>query len=216
MPEPTTDTIPGLLLRNLSREIVMGVEDALVVGARRAYAAAHGMDDGHLPHVVGQLRHFHMNESFQRALAVSGASPTPILGNGVVMGRAGIFTLARFNTSNRTWINGRRSHTRRLISMKNMAIEPLAQPDLFADYSPASDAVAFFVSGFSGSLHLQPESPLSIHIAVPDRNMRRWLFAEPVDAFLKRYDQEPAAQVDLAIPKLKRNINRQSKDGTSP
>ncbi|MBI5920896.1 MAG: alpha/beta hydrolase [Betaproteobacteria bacterium] len=211
----TQDTIASLLLKNIPREIVMGIEEALFAGAQRAYAAARGMDDGHLPHVVGQLRHFHMNESFHRALTVSEASPSPIRGNGIVIGRTGVFTLARFNIPDGFWINGRRSCTRRQMSVANKAIEPLVQPELFEDYVPPSVAVAFFVASFSRSLHIKPEVPVSIQIAVPDRYMRGWLFREQMDTFLQRYEQKPAAQDDLAMPKLKKNIGKQGKDGTS-
>lgn len=215
MPQPTLETIHALLVKNVPREVVMGVEDALAVGAQRAYVAARGMDEGHLPHVVGQLRHFHMNEAFQRALAANGAEPSPIRGNGIVTGRTGVFTLARFNIPEGFWINGRRSRTRKQMSLANMAIEPLVQPELFSGYQPPSDAVAFFVACFSGSLNIQPESPVSIQIAVPDRYMRGWLFKEPLDEFVKRYDQMPVGQHDLAVPKLKKNIGKQQdKDGT--
>ena len=129
MPQPTQETIHALLVKNVPREVVMGVEDALAVGA---YVAARGMDEGHLPHVVGQLRHFHMNEAFQRALAANGAEPSPIRGNGIVTGRTGVFTLARFNIPEGFWINGRRSRTRKQMSLANMAIEPLVQPELFS------------------------------------------------------------------------------------
>lgn len=210
-----TDSVPALLLRNISRSLVMGIEEALGAGAQRAFGAAKGMDDGHLPHVVGQLRHFHMNESFHRALTVSDASPTGIRGNSIVTGRAGVFKLARFNIPEGFWINGRRSHTRRQMSSANRAIEPLVQPELFAAYVPPTEAVAFFVSCFSGSVHTQPESPTSIQIAVPDRYMRGWLFREPLSEFVRRYDQVPEAQADLAKPKLKKNIGKQGKDGTS-
>lgn len=44
MNPPTKDTIPGLLLRSIPRELVLGVEDALNAGAARAYIAAKGMD----------------------------------------------------------------------------------------------------------------------------------------------------------------------------
>jgi hypothetical protein len=217
MHQPTQETIHDLLVKNVPREVVMGVEDALAVGAQRAYLAARGMDEGHLPHVVGQLRHFHMNEAFQRALAANGAEPSPIRGNGIVTGRAGVFTLARFNIPEGFWINGRRSQTRRQMSLANMAIEPLVQPELFSGYQPPSDAVAFFVACFSGNLNIQPESPVSIQIAVPDRHMRGWLFKEPLEQFLKRYDQTPMGQDDLALPKLKKNIGKkQDQNGTAP
>lgn len=209
------DTIPDLLVRNVPRGTLMGIEEALIAGAQRAFASASGMSEGHLPHVVGQLRHFHMNESFHRALEAGNANPSPIRGNGIVTGRTGVFTLARFNIPDGFWINGRRSHNRRQMSMANRAIEALVQPELFEQYVPPSDAVAFFVACFSGSLKYQPEAPVSIQIAVPDRHMRGWLFREPLNAFVQRYEIKPADQDDRAVPKLKRNIGRQGKDGTT-
>jgi hypothetical protein len=156
-----------------------------------------------------------MNESFHRALSVGGASPSPLHGNQIVTGRAGIFTLARFNTKYGVWNSGRRSVTRKQMSLANAAIEPLVHPELFSDYVPPSEAVVFLVACFAGSLHVQPETPVSIQIAVPDRNMESWLFREPVDLFVKRYDQkQTTAQDDLAMPKLKKNIGKQQdKDG---
>lgn len=213
MPQPQKDSIPDLLLRNIPRELIMAVDEALEVGARRAYAASQGMDKGHLPHVMGQLRHFHMNESFHRALAMGGTSPTAIRGNSIVSGCSGLFKLARFNIPEGFWINGRRSHTRRQMAYANRAIEPLVQPDLFDRFVEPSEAVAFFVACFSGSLLTQPEAPLSVQIAVPDREMRGWLFRESVSAFVQRYEQKPVSQDDLAIPKLKKQ--KQNSDGST-
>lgn len=215
MPVAVKETIPDLLLRNIPRALVMSIEDALCAGAHRAFAAASGMDDGHLPHIVGQMRHFHMNESFHRALDVNDAATTGIRGNSIVTGQSGVFKLARFNTPEGFWINGRRSQTRRQMSFANKAIEPLVQPELFDGYIQPSEAVAFFVACFSGSLYVQPEAPVSVQIAVPDRNMRGWLFREPLDVFVERYEQQPVAQDDLAMPKLKKNIGKQNMDGTS-
>lgn len=218
MAQPPQETIYDLLVRNIPRELVMGLEEAKLVGAQRAYAAARGMDEGHLPSVVGQLRHFHMNESFHRALTVGGASPSPLRGNRIVTGRVGVFTVARFNIKDGVWNSGRRSETRKQMSSANAAIEPLVQPELFSDYVPPADAIVFFVACFAGALQIQPETPVSIQIAVPDRNMESWLFRETIDQFIKRYDQKPtAAQDDLAKPKLKKNIRKQQdKDGAAP
>ena len=216
MPRLSEETIPGLLVRNISRDVVLGVEEALVVGAQRAYAAAKGMDKGHLPHALGQLRHFHMNESFQRVLSVNDASPSPLRGNGIVTGRTGLFKIARFNISSGIWANGRRSQTRRQMSLANKVIEPLVQPGIFEIYVPPSEAVAFFAACFSGSPLIQPESPVSIQIAVPDRYMQYWLFKERVADFVMRYDRKTSKQDDLAIPKLKVSIDKQlGKDGTA-
>ena len=208
------ETIPAFIVRNVSRSLVMAVDEALNAGAQRAYAAAKGMEEGHLPHAVGQMRHFHMNEAFHRSLEVEQADPTPLKGNSVVTGHAGVVRLARFNIKGYFWTNGRRSQTRRQMALANKAIEPLVQPDLFGIYRPATEAVAFFVACFSESLQEQPETPISIQIAVPDPEMKGWLFREPLDAFLQRYEAKPS-QADLAMPKLKRNIGKRDKDGTA-
>jgi len=213
MNQSNAETIPALLQRNIPRDLLMAVDEALMAGAQRAYSAAKGMDDGHLPHVVGQLRHFNMNESFYRALEVGNSAPTPIRGNGLVTGRAGIFTLARFNIPLGFWTNGRRSCTRRQMSFANTALEPLTQPDMFDHYVEPAEAVAFFVSCFSGSIHNHPESPTTIQIAVPNRDMSGWLFREPLDAFQQRYESECPIQQDRAIPTLKRKTITQEQDG---
>jgi len=210
------ETIHGLLLKNIPRPLVLAIEEAFSVGAQRAYAAAQGMDEGHLPHVVGQLRHFHMNEAFHRALAANNASPCPIRGSGIVSGRTGVFTLARFNAKDKLWNNARRSNTRRQMSEANRAIEPLVQSGLFSGYDAPADAVAFFVGCFAGSLRIQPEAPITMQIAVPDRHMRQWLFRESLDKFIQRYDMPASLQNDMARPKLKANVGKDlEKDGTS-
>jgi hypothetical protein len=192
----------------------LAVEEAFTVGAQRAYAAAEGMEEGHLPHVVGQLRHFHMNEAFHRALAANNAHPTPIRGSSIITGPTGLFTIARFNSRDNLWINARRSQTRRQMSEANRAVEPLVQPELFGIYEPPTKAIVFFVACFADSLRIQPDAPVSIQIAVPDRNMKRWLFKDPLDRFVQRYDQASALQNDLARPKLKKNLGeRLDKDG---
>jgi hypothetical protein len=209
------ETIPDLLLKNIPRPLVLAVEEAFSVGAQRAYSAAHGMDEGHLPHVVGQLRHFHMNEAFHRALAANNASPCPIRGSGIVTGRTGVFMMARFNAKDDLWNNARRSNTRRQMSEANRAIEPLVQPGLFGGYGVPTDGVAFFVACFACSLRIQPEAPVTMQIAVPDRYMKRWLFRESLDKFIQRYDVPATLQDDMARPKLKKNIRKNLEDGTA-
>ena len=49
MAQTNQETIYDLLVRNIPRELVMGLEEAKLVGAQRAYAAARGMDDGTCP-----------------------------------------------------------------------------------------------------------------------------------------------------------------------
>lgn len=212
MDQPGHKKIGELLVRNISRDLVMALEEANMVGAERGYMAAQGMDQGHLPSVIGQLRHFHMNELFHHALAARGASPSPLRGNRIVTGRSGICTVARFNTNYGSWNNGRRSKIRRQMSLANAAIEPLVQPDMFSAYEPPSNTVVFVVAVFRGSLQIRPDY---IEIAVPDRYMQGWLFRERFGVFVKRYDLQPViSQADLAVPKLKKHIGeQQNKEG---
>lgn len=207
------ETIESLLVQNIPRNLIMGIEESLHIGANRAFMAAAGMDDGHLPHVLGQMRHFHMNEAFYRTLTESGLSTTPVKGNSVISGRSGIFTLARFNTSESVWSNARRSKSRVLMAAANKALEPLLLPDLFDHYERPNNAAVFFVACFSGSIKVQPEAPIKIQIAVPDNKMQGWLFRENISTFLARYDAAfNSAQEDRAKPSLKRKIA--AKDGT--
>lgn len=48
-------TIPELLVSSLPLDLVTSLEEGLPVGAQRAFAAARGMEEGHLPTVVGHL-----------------------------------------------------------------------------------------------------------------------------------------------------------------
>ena len=45
--------------------------------------------------------------------------------------------------------------------------------------------------------------------------MRGWLFREPLEVFAERYDAQEPSQIDLAVPKLKKNIGKKDVDGTS-
>jgi hypothetical protein len=204
-----SEPVADLLIRNIPRDLVMGVEDALMSGARRAFECSEGMDVGHLASVMGHMRHFHMNERFQVAMTVAGAEPTPLKGNAIVVGRSGIFTLGRINISRGLWNHGNRSKARRKLSQENRCIEPLVQPELFGLPVPIDGGAAFFVAEFSGSLKHSPEAPLVINIAVPDRAMEQWLFWEPLTTFLSRYNTVPE-QKDGAVPTLKAGVGVRS------
>ena len=199
------DTLVELLLQNIPRDLVMGIEDALQVGAVRGHAPSVGMNDGHKPSVIGYMRHFHMNETFHDALSVGGANPNRIHGNKIVVGRSGIFSVARFNITAGGRSSGHRSKTRREMAKANRAVEPLIQPSLFGATEPIAEATVFFVASFNAGQYRNAESPFSIEIAVPDHKMTSWLFRESVHRFATRYDAG-LPQVDLAVPTLKNNI----------
>lgn len=204
----TATTIPELLVQNLPRDLVMGVEDGLLAGASRGFEAAKNMHKGHWRSALGQMRHFHMNEAYAEALEATGAAPSPLRGNAVVVGRAGVVALSRFNVSDGVWNNARRSSIRKLLATSNILVEPLVQPHLFEQLQPVSEMTAFFVACFSTA---SPEAPLRIDIAVPDSRLENWLHREPLSNFLSRYDVAPV-QVDTAIPKLKIGAAKKDSD----
>lgn len=199
----SSDAIANLLVENLSRDLVLTAEELLEAGAIRAFALAKGMDDGHLPSVVGTLRHFQMNQGFHAALLGNLANPTPIRGNSLIVGRSGLFQIGRFNINQGPWHNARRSKQRRVMAEANKAIEPLVMGDMFSEEAalPPATASVFFVGIFSPSVK-QGERPISIEVAVPDKEMKGWLFHEPVEVFVRRYVKQPV-QVDNALPTLK-------------
>lgn len=198
-------SIADMLIANVPRDLVMGIEDACDAGALRAHLATKDMNGKHRKNALGQMRHFHMNEMFSEALQVADAEHIPLKGNGVVVGQAGMFKFSRVNMSSKIWNNCKRSAIRRQLAEANQNMAQLVQPSLFAPAEIISGTF-FFVACFSGSLHIQPEKPLEIHIAVPDAQLEGWLFREPLKKFLSRYDEAPQLQVDLAVPKLKVGI----------
>jgi hypothetical protein len=218
MPDSKLPTIESLLLQHIPRDLIMGVEDALLSGAQRGTNAGAGMDQGHRPHAIGQMRHFHMNETFRAALEAAGTNPSQIKGNRVVVGRAGIFALGRFNISNGVWNNGRRSRTRREMALANLSIEPLVTPDLFDAYQPATKVTVFFVGVFDRPTQDDAAAVMGIDIAVPDHNMKGWLFRMSTTEFLKLYETQymDDTQPDLAMPKLKPGVavGQDKKSGT--
>ncbi|WP_449431798.1 hypothetical protein [Pseudomonas putida] len=197
-------TIPELLIQHVPRNLAMGIEDAFEAGALRAYLDTKDMDDNHRKNALGQMRAFRMNESFEETLRASESVHTPLKGNGVVLGHAGIFKFGRVNMCSTLWNNIRRGAIRRQLAEANQAMTQLIQPSLFAP-EPITSGTFFFVACFSGSLTHLPEAPLEIHIAVPDAKMKGWLFREPLSKFLARYD-EVSEQVDNAKPKLKTGV----------
>lgn len=203
IPNPS-HSIPDLIMANVPRDLLMGIEDALDAGAMRAFLATKDLAHGHRKNALGQMRHFHMNELFNEALMAAGAEMVPLRGNGVVVGKSGLFKLSRLNISEAAWNNSSRSITRRKLAEDNEAMAHLLQPSLFGPVDVNSGAL-FIVACFSGSLSLSPEKPLRIYIAVPDESMQGWLFREPLDRFIARYDEAPK-QKDLAQPKLKTKL----------
>ncbi len=189
----------------------MGINESLYAGAERAYVRAKHDATGHRASILGNMRHWCMNEEFYKSLLANGCSPSPLKGNNLVTGKSGIFNIGRINDNNVSWNNLTRAKTRQRLAEHNSFIESLVQPSLFENPKNIPTATVFFLARFSGNFAEQPESPLSIELVVPSPDMRAWLFREEIGLFLKRYEQV-VTQSDNAFTKLK--SNKIKKDGT--
>lgn len=203
--------IPNTLVSNLAKDLVMGINDALYAGAERAFLRAKHDATGHRASILGNMRHWCMNEEFFKTLLANGCSPSPLKGNNLVTGKSGIFNIGRINDNNVSWNNLTRAKTRQQLAEHNRFIESLIQPGLFDNPQNIPTATVFFLARFSGSFVEQPESPISVELVVPSHDMRSWLFRESIGLFLGRYEQE-VLQTDKAFTKLK--SKKIQKDGT--
>ncbi|ROM72138.1 hypothetical protein BK653_09735 [Pseudomonas brassicacearum] len=197
------DAIAALLIDEVPRDLVMGVEDAFAAGALQAYAMTKDVRKQRKV-ALGYMRHIEMNERFSDLLEAANAELVPVQGNRVIVGKAGIFKFTRLNMTTTNWNHASRSTIRRELADANQAISELAQLSLFESQKVEGGAF-FFVARFSGSLHHQPEKPLQIYIAVPTPKMDGWLFREPLAQFLERYDAAPK-QIDNVTVTLKTNL----------
>lgn len=203
--------IPSTLVKELPKDLIMGIYDSLMAGANRAYTRSQYDEAGHKKTILGNMRNWCMNEEFHKSLAAAGCQPSPLKGNQIVVGKCGIINIGRINDNNVAWNNLTRSKTRKDLAAHNRFIEHLVQPSLLDSPEEIPTATAFFLARFSGSLTVQPESPISIEIVVPSSDMKYWLFNEPVELFLNRYNVIPS-QIDKAMAKLKSGVIK--KDGT--
>ncbi|AVK28435.1 hypothetical protein CSB85_4861 [Pseudomonas aeruginosa] len=56
-------------------------------------------------------------------------------------------------------------------------------------------------------MEIQPDTPQVIYVAVPDKEMKSWIFQEPLERFCSRYFEiENPLQPDTAKPKLKPGV----------
>lgn len=203
----SSESIESLIITHVPRDLIAAMEEALITGAAEGAAGSGTLAKGHRAHAVGQMRHFRTNERFFDALAAAEASPTPLNGNRLVVGRVGIFHVSRFNVTTHFWSNAKRSKSRRQLAMFNLAIEHLVTPDLFESYEPAQSASLFAVGVFDRSPSNAFAELIRVDIAIPRADMDGWLYRQPVAQTLALYDTKPQiTQPDMAHPVLKAGI----------
>lgn len=194
-------------MRDIPRDALMAFEDACFGGDHigRMRSASYALD--HRSRVAGQNKHFAMNEAFHEALAVHGGEPSSLSRSCPVIGRFGIFSIARLNLSGHEWSKlARAGVTRKRLAELNVLIRrKYVQPDLFVTGVEEVHQGAVFIVGLMDGLDANKIPQLTqVMIAVPDPDLKGFLYIKPLREFIQLYDQaQVVAPIDAAIPKLK-------------
>jgi hypothetical protein len=204
-----------LIKENIPRDALMAFDDACRDADRKCIEHAKLFVKPHRSSGAGQNRHFFMNESIHEAFTVHGANPTHLSGAKVVVGRLGIFNLARQNVSGYKWQKLRNSKTRSQLAQVNDAIEQTyVQPSLIEPDRKVHEGTIFLLCVMDGwDADAGIAKLTQVMIALPAPDMESWLYTKPLTEFLKLYDLPGApTQPDGAEPKLKVIPKKQTDD----
>ncbi len=203
--------VADLIVQHVPKQLIMALSDAIYAASKRSFDSAKMKSQGHRATALGLERYLNLNETIHEVFVANGCNPGKLCGNRIVEGRSGIFTIARESYNDNQWKKLFRSKRKQTLISENVFVERMVQPDLFSDGSDVPTATLFVVCRFSGSLQTQPEAPMSIELVVPSSDGNSWVFHEPLELFLTRYDVVPS-QEDNAFSALKKGIIK--KDGT--
>ncbi|PQQ40272.1 hypothetical protein C6H65_16155 [Photorhabdus luminescens] len=203
--------VADLIVQHVPKQLIMALSDAIYAASKRSFDSAKMKSQGHRATALGLERYLNLNETIHEVFEANGCNPGKLCGNRIVEGRSGIFTIARESYNDNQWKKLFRSKRKQTLISENVFVEKVVQPDLFSDGSDVPKATLFVVCRFSGSLQTQPEAPMSIELVVPSSDGKSWVFHEPLELFLTRYDVVPS-QEDNAFSALKKGIIK--KDGT--
>ena len=201
-----------LIMEHVPRDVFMACEDAYHDGDERGRAQSSSFANGHRPSAAGQIKHFRINEAFHEALDAQGAEPTPLKGTRLVIGRLGIFNIARLNVPGHKWVSLRRSATRKALAELNDSIQrKYVQGDFFTDAAAPSGGTIFILGVMDGLDENNIAQLTQVMVALPAPDMKSWLYIRTVSDFVSLYDQAGnAGQVDNAQPTLKKLPKKQT------
>ena len=213
MPAPAdVSALEHLIIQQIPRDLFMACEDAYFSGDEVGRTRAAAFMKGHRSSAAGQEKHFKINESFFEALEAQGAEPTPLKGTKLVVGRVGIFNIARLNVPSHKWVNLRKSAMRKKLAEVNDNIErKYVQADFFAQASEPVEGTIFILGVMDGVDANSIAQLTQVMIAVPAPDLKSWLYLKPMAEFQKLYDQiDTVVQRDNAQPKLKTQPKKQT------
>lgn len=202
-----------LVIQHIPRDALMACEDAYYGGDVKGRMQSAAFDLGHRPSAAGQVKHFYINEAFHEALQAHGGEPTPLRGTRLVVGRFGVFNVARLNVPGHKWVNLKRSATRQKLAELNHVIDrKYVQGDLFSGERETVTAGTIFVLGVVDGIDANGIAQLTqVMVALPSPDMKSWLYISSMADFLKLYDQtDTVVQPDNAQPKLKAQPKKQT------
>lgn len=201
-----------LVTQNIPRDALMACEDAYYGGDEKGRMHSAIFSLGHRPSAAGQVKHFHINEAFHEALQAHGGEPSPLRGTHLVIGRFGIFNIARLNVAGHKWVNLRRSATRKKLAELNQIIETkYVQGDFFTGEREVTGGTIFILGVVDGIDANGIAQLTEVMVALPAPDMKSWLYISTMADFLKLYDQlDTAGQPDNAQPKLKTQPKKQT------
>jgi hypothetical protein len=201
-----------LITKNVPRDALMACEDAYYGGDEKGRMHSAIFSSGHRPSAAGQVKHFHTNEAFHDALQAHGGEPSPLRGTRLVIGRFGIFNIARLNVPGHKWVNLRRGATRQKLAELNQLIErKYVQADFFAGERDVTGGTIFILGVVDGIDSNGIAQLTQVMVALPAPDMKSWLYICTMADALKLYDQV-AGQPDNAQPKLKKQPKKQIDD----
>lgn len=206
--------LEDLIVKHVPRDTLMAVQDAYVDGDKLGRQLAEPFAKGHQPSAAGQVKHFVCNETFHEALAAHGAQPTPLSGTRPVIGKLGIFNIARLNVPGHKWTNLKRSKTRRQLAEVNAAIQhKFVQADFFANKQEVANGTIFILGVMDGMDANGLAQLTQVMIALPAPDLKSWLYISTLKEFLLCYDRTtPTVQPDNAKPTLKQQPKKQTGD----
>lgn len=195
-----------LIVNNIPKDVFMALEDAYHDGDRKGRASGADFAKGHRASAVGSNRHFALNETFHTALTVHGGNPPPLKGNKVVIGRIGIFNIARLNVPNHKWVNLDRGKARPQLAAINVSLQQrYMQPDFFAPQTGEVSNATLFILGMMDGLDSNGLTQLTtVLVAAPSPDLKSWLYIQPLQRIKALYEiPEQSKQPDNAKPVFK-------------
>jgi len=201
-----------LIIEHVPRDVFMACEDAYFNGDEKGRTESSEFADGHRPSAAGHNKHFRINEAFHEALEAQGGKPTPLKGTRLVVGRLGIFNIARLNVPGHKWVSLKRSATRKTLAELNDNIKrKYVQSDMFTGASEPTGGTIFILGVMDGIDKKGIAQLTQVMVALPAPDMNSWLYINTISEFVSLYDQaDTSEQIDKAQPKLKIQPKKQT------